>query len=417
MENKKLVTNGGKPIRTRPWPKWPKVTLEAIDDVVNLLNNGRWSISGPYEGNELWNNIFSKAFAKFNKSRYCVTASNGSSALVAALESLDIGYGDDVVIPGLTWVANVATVLQVNARPILADCDPDTLCINTNTIADVITKNTKAVVAVHLYSALCDLDELRAYTREKGILLIEDCSNVHGAKYKNIGVGNYGLCGTFSMQQTKVLTSGEGGCIVTNDENLFLRMQQSRADGRIINPSKKTVGELQLEELGEFMGTNYCLSELHAVILYHSLRELAAQLKLKTENANYLRKKLSTLPGITLQNLNPHQTGSIYYAFVVKFNTKLWPQPNIMQEILKLELNAPIGRPYNPLNKNVLYNPLSKRSNFLSDDFRKSLQLTKEISLPNAENVFETCITMPHQLFLAEKIDMDDIYNAFEKNI
>ena len=163
------------------------------------------------------------------------------------------------------------------------------------------------------------------------------------------------------------------------------------------------------------MGTNYCLSETNALILYHALRRLPSQLEKKNENVRHLRTKLAGMPGLFFQERTPFQEGEIFYSFVVQLDPTIWPKPKDVQEALTSELNCRIGRVYNPLNKNILYNPLSKRRNHLSTEQINSLKSGKEATLPNAEYIHETCVTFPHQMFLAEKEDINDISSALEK--
>ena len=330
----KLALYGGDPIRSKSWPKWPLVNKLCIETLTNQLLNNRWAISGAYDGKRLWNEKFSKAFCKFNGSKYCVTTSSGSTSIISTLEALNIGYGDSVIIPALTWVADAASVLNVNARPILADCNPKTLCIDSESIDSVIENDTKAVIIVHLYSSICDLDSITKYCRDHNLLLIEDCAHVHGAKYKNIGIGNFGICGIFSMQQTKVLTSGEGGCVVTNDIELHEKLQEVRTDGRILNENIHILNELQLEEKGQIMGTNYSLSEVQAVLLYYGLKSLKRQLLIKNKNVKYFKSKLKNYPGISFQETNPKQDGMIYYALPIRFDKSIWPNVKIIKEAM-----------------------------------------------------------------------------------
>jgi len=413
MNKTQLALFGGESVHKIQWPRWPVIGDAAIEELTQQLKNHRWAISGASDGKTLWNERFSRAFANYSGSKYCVTTSNGSGALVCSLEALDIGYGDDVIIPGLTWVADAAAVLQVNARPVLADCNPETLCMDVRTVDQVVTPRTRAIIAVHLYSALCDLPELACYAREKGFALIEDCSHVHGSKFDGLGVGNYGQCGVFSMQQTKVLTSGEGGCVLTNNETLFDRIQQSRADGRRFRPSRR--GEVDLEEIGGIMGTNYCLNEISALLLYYGLQALPKQLEIKNANVQLLKKNLAGLPGITLQETHSLQSGQIYYAFVMGFDPRIWPSITSMQEALFCELNLAIERPYHPLNRNILYQPLSKKRNLISSESITLLKQSKDVDLPHAERVYETSITLPHHVFLGSSKNMHSISEALQK--
>ncbi len=155
---------------------------------------------------------FRREWAAFSGSAYCVLVTNGTHALQLALEALDIGVGDEVVVPGLTWQATAAAVCDVNAVPVLVDVDPETMCVEPAAAEEAITSRTKAMVAVHLYHRLADLDALVRVAEKHGLYLIEDCAHVHGSQWRGQAVGTFGVFGSFSFQSSKLVTAGEGGC-------------------------------------------------------------------------------------------------------------------------------------------------------------------------------------------------------------
>ena len=203
----KLAVNGGEPIRhpMAPWPSWPPVSDRAVEMVTDVVRSGQWGGDGPYESR------FALEFAVFSKAKYAVLVANGTVALQLALEALDIGAHDEVIVPGLTWQATALACLDVNAIPILVDIDPETYCLDIARADEAITPQTKAIIVVHLFGAMANMDALLALAEDRGLHVIEDCAHQHGSQWNRQGVGTLGSIGCYSCQASKVLTSGEGG--------------------------------------------------------------------------------------------------------------------------------------------------------------------------------------------------------------
>src|SRR4051812_23951181 len=156
-----LALNGGTPIRrNETWPKWPVHTPETTKALQGVLDSQRWSIAGVYSGAPAQERVFTKKWAAFNGAKHAVACTNGSAALLIALESLDIGPGDEVIVPGLCWVAPATAVLNVNATPIIVDVDPNTFCLDVKKVKEAITPRTKAIIGVHLYGSMIHLDDM-----------------------------------------------------------------------------------------------------------------------------------------------------------------------------------------------------------------------------------------------------------------
>ncbi|MDT8301699.1 MAG: DegT/DnrJ/EryC1/StrS family aminotransferase, partial [Sedimentisphaerales bacterium] len=167
----KLAINGAKPLKdieSNPWPKWPVWGDEEKKQLIEVLDSGHWSYNGPKEQQ------FNKAFAEFIGSEYAISAANGTVTLQLALEACGIGWGDEVIVPGLTWQATAASILDINALPILVDVTEDTWCINPNRVEEAITSRTKAVIPVHLYGSFADMDAIMNIAKKHGLRVIED---------------------------------------------------------------------------------------------------------------------------------------------------------------------------------------------------------------------------------------------------
>ncbi len=267
-----LAINGGQPVRNgRAWPAWPRYDEATEQAVVEAIRARRWTVSWPSDGSRSRERQFAEAFARYNGVPYCVSVDHGSSALLVALESLDVGAGDEVVVPAMTWVAPATSVLRAGALPVLADVDPETGCVTADTIRAAMSERTKAIIVVHLGCTVADLDGILALAAETGVKVIEDCAQAHGARWRGQPVGTHGDVGAFSFQAGKVLAAGEGGAVVTSDPDIYRRAQQLRADSRRYPDADAGPGEMELVEQGDVLGANYCMSELAAAVLLDQL--------------------------------------------------------------------------------------------------------------------------------------------------
>jgi len=225
----KLAINGGDPrrdIKKNPWPAWPVWGKEEEVALIEVLNSGIWSYNGPKERE------FNQLFAEFTGTKYAICTVNGTVTMQIALEALSIGLGDEVIIPGLTWQATAATIIDVNATPILVDVCDDNWCIDPIEIEKAITPRTKAIIPVHLYGAFCDMDAVMELAKKHKLYVIEDCAHKHGGEWKGKKAGSIGDIGSFSYQLSKHLTAGEGGSVTTNNLELAEKLDALRNCGR-----------------------------------------------------------------------------------------------------------------------------------------------------------------------------------------
>ena len=172
----KLAINGGSPVRSAPYPRWPQWDTSERDRLLSVLESGKWWAS---EGSNV--SEFESAWARFAQTRHCVAVTNGTHALEVALLGLGIGEGDEVIVTDYTFFASASAVACVNAIPVLVDIDADTFCIDPDAVEAAITPRTRAIVAVHLAGHPADLDRLTAICTRHGLALIEDCAHAHGS--------------------------------------------------------------------------------------------------------------------------------------------------------------------------------------------------------------------------------------------
>jgi dTDP-4-amino-4,6-dideoxygalactose transaminase len=408
-----LAVNGGPRVRSQGWPRWPEPAPGALDALNEVLYSGRWAISGPYQGKQSFERRFAEAFAAFHGIGYCVPTASGTASLMVALEACGVGAGDEVIIPGLTWVANASTVAGVNAVPVPVDVDPRTLCLDPAAVAAAITPRTAAIVVVHLYSAVADLDGLTAVAAEHGIPLIEDCAQAHGASYHGRRVGTFGALGTFSMQHSKVLTSGEGGAVVTGSAELARRAEHLRADSRSYLPSEPAVGQMELAQTAEVMGSNRCLSEFQAALLLTQLDLLDAQNERRRANAAVL-DAVAPQVGLRPQATAAGTTARTYYEWAARIEDDELGAVGAerVAAAIAAELDgAMVTASYPPMNDNRLYRP-GTRKRFAGQV--GSLDLTR-YSLPVSADAGRRVITVHHSALLGDERDAQDIARAIGK--
>ncbi|OWQ86227.1 glutamine--scyllo-inositol aminotransferase [Roseateles aquatilis] len=410
-----LAIHGGNAVFDGPWPNWPQSNEATRRNLDAVLASHRWSISGQYRGEDSWEERFGRAFAAYTGARWCVPASTGTASLTMALEACGVGAHDEVIVPGVSWVASASAVLGINAIPVLTDVDPRTGCLDPAQVERALTPRTRAITVVHLGSAVADLDRLVAVARKHDIPLIEDCAQAHGARYDGRHVGRFGAAGAFSMQHSKLLTSGEGGAVITDDAALARRLAHLRADGRTFSEQPPALDEMALVETAEIMGSNYCLSEFHAAILMGQLEPLDDQLAQRRRNAEVLDGLLSGL-GFAPQQTSAGTTARAHYTYVVGLPETLAREVGVERfaAALAAELHLPCKTMYAALNRNRLYQPFSRTRFALGKEFTDAVDPSR-FHLPAADAFSRASLALPHRMLLADADAMARVAAAFEK--
>ncbi|MEP7221526.1 MAG: DegT/DnrJ/EryC1/StrS aminotransferase family protein [Novosphingobium sp.] len=250
---------------------WPSFSAEEVDAVAAVLRSGRVNY---WTGQEC--RAFEREFAAFAGTSHAVALANGTLALDVALKALGIGPGDEVIVTPRTFIASVSSVVNAGAVPVFADVDRDSGNISPATIAAVMSERTKAVIPVHLAGWPCDMAGILALTDPKGIAVIEDCAQAHGARIGGRSVGSFGAVGAWSFCQDKILTTGgEGGMVTTSDEGLWNRMWSYKDHGKDWDARYNRQHPPGFQWLHESFGTNWRMLEMQAVIGRIQLRRLA----------------------------------------------------------------------------------------------------------------------------------------------
>lgn len=414
---RRLAVKGGTPVRdikNNPWPKWPVWDEREEKALLEVLHSGVWSYHGPREKQ------FNDAFARFTGTQYALSMANGTVTLQLALEACEIGCGDEVIVPGLTWQATAAAALDINAVPILVDVTDDTWCIDPAKVEAAITPRTKAIIPVHLYGSFADMDAIRDIAGRHNLRVVEDCAHKHGGEWKGRKAGSLGDIGSFSFQLSKLMTAGEGGALTTSDSALYERLDALRNCGRRPEPETGAdKGEGIYGDEGNFIQSgNYRLTDFQAALLFESLRRLPEQNKVRDENAIYLNAQLSQLPGIRPMRRDKRETAEAYYNFSFRYNREQFKDLPVsrFREALAAELGCAIDPSYKPLDACSLYTPHTKPWRYrITERHWKRIDPAR-FKLPVCHRIYtDESVCFHHKVLMGAKADMDQIVEAIRK--
>ena len=265
-----------------PFSPWPSFTQQEADAVSQVLLSNKVNYWTGTESRE-----FEKEFASWSDSGYAIAVGNGTLALDLSLQALDLKAGDEVVVTPRTFIASISCVINAGATPIFADIDEATGNITAESISAVLTKNTRAIICVHLAGWPCDMDSIMALAEAHDLYVIEDCAQAHGAHYKGRSVGSIGHIGAWSFCQDKVMTTGgEGGMVTTNDEQLWRKMWAYKDHGKSYAAVYETEHAPGYRWLHESFGTNWRMTEMQSAIGRIQLERMSDWTAKRTANAH-----------------------------------------------------------------------------------------------------------------------------------
>jgi dTDP-4-amino-4,6-dideoxygalactose transaminase len=380
-----------------------KKEAAALKDV---LTSSKWG-GQPFPGK--YSVLFAKKFAKLHTAQYAQCVNTGTVAIQAALKAIGIHPGDEVIVPAYTWEGTVGPVLLVNAVPVFVDIDPDTYCLDAKLIEKAITPKTKAILPVHLGMRFADMDEIPRIAAKHNLKVIEDCAHAHGGMWRDKGAGSMGDLGAFSFQSSKLITSGEGGAVITNNLEYMERVQS------YINTGRASLTDKYHHRI---IGFNYRMGEFQAAVLGPQLDRLPAQAKIRARNMKRFESRLKNTPGIGFLKPERRITRQAPYGYVMKyFSEKAKEIPRAaFVAALQLEGIPCDGLFYEPVYKSSLF-PLDP-ADFpaLSWGREKPLDLRNMYSCPESDRAaYHEAVWFPHQLFLGTAEDVDAIANAIHK--
>lgn len=312
-----------------PWPSFTDKEAEAVKNILLSNKVNYWT------GQEC--REFEKEFASFSGTKYAVALANGTVALDVALKALQIGTGDDVIVTSRTFLASASSIVTAGANPIFADVELDSQNISRRTIEAVLTPNTKAIICVHLAGWMCDMDPIMQLAAEKGLYVIEDCAQAHGAKYKGKPAGSIGHIAAWSFCQDKIMTTGgEGGMVTTNDESLWKKMWSYKDHGKSYDSVYNKQHPPGFRWLHDSFGTNWRMMEMQAVIGRIQLTYMPDWTQNRIENADKILKAFDHSNYFTVNRPTDDYLHAQYKCYVqVNINAlpSGWSRDRIMQFI------------------------------------------------------------------------------------
>ena len=350
---------------SKPW-----ITKNDINSVNKALKN-RWLSNGP--------NLkkFEETMSKFLNVKYSMGVSSGTSGLHLALKVLNLKPGDEVIVPTLTFVATVNAVLYCDAKPVLADVCNDTFNIDPLEIKKRISKRTRAIIVVHYGGQTCQMDKISKFCKKKNIFLIEDCAHALGSKFKNKFCGSIGNIGIFSFYPTKIITTGEGGMVTTNDPHIAEKIRKLRSHCLSITAEKREkLTEWKYDVTG--LGYNYRMSELNAALGLSQLRRIKIILSKRKKIAKKYDKYLLKISGIKIPKINI-DCDHVFHLYTIIIDSH-YPltRDQLFEKFVKKGIGSSIQ--YIPIHK---FKYLKNFVSFKNKDFPIANNLNKKIiSLP-----------------------------------
>jgi dTDP-4-amino-4,6-dideoxygalactose transaminase len=398
-----LAVEGGKPIRDltlRPWPQWPIYDQTEADALLEVLHSGQWWYVGGEQGSAI-----EQEFAAFHDAKYGVACANGTVALEIVLRALGVGCGDEVIVPPYTFVATASAVLAVGATPVFVDIQGDTWNIDPVLIEPAITPRTKAIIPVHIAGRPADMDAVLSIAQKHHLFVIEDAAQAHGAEWRGSKVGALGHFGTFSFQASKNLNAGEGGMIISNDEEL------ADAAWSVTHVGRVRSGRWYEHRV---LGGNYRLTEFQSALLRTQLKRLPEQTVRRADNAAYLTSLLKSIPGILLAYPDARITTHANHLFTFRVVHEYFGGKSHEEFLNALEAEGiPCSAGYVPLYKEGLFARVAHRQGAWCQAGRPIDY--PNLHLPVCEQVCRDTVWLQQYQLLGTHQDMDDIATAISK--
>jgi dTDP-4-amino-4,6-dideoxygalactose transaminase len=350
-------------------PQWPQADEREAELLRNVLESGQWGGFHPYVAE------FEESFAAFQHARLGIALFNGTVSLELALSVLGIGARDEVIVPAISFISSATAVSRVGAVPVFVDVEPDSFNLAPEKIREAISSRTKAVMAVHFGGTMCAIEEIKRICDEHGLILLEDAAHAQGSEWSGRRGGSFGIAGSFSFQNGKVLTAGEGGCLVTNDPDFAATARSVANCGRL--PGRSFYEHANL-------GTNFRMTAFQAAVLLAQLERLPEQTELRAANAALLKDLLPDVPEIAWQTQPPQVTRNSWYLMIGRAQT-----PQIRERLRQALTSAGVPNAFYP---HPLYgNPLYRT------------EPCRVLPCPVAESMIQDSFWLPHRVLLADE--------------
>ena len=398
-----LALLGGKPVRSEPFSVWPVIGESDEKVWLEVLRSKRWNrLGGSYVER------FEKTWAAAIGAGHCLATSSGTSALAVTLNALDIGPGDEVLVPAYTFGASVNVVLLQHALPVFLDTDRSTFQVDAGKIEAAITNRARAIMPVYVGGSAANLDVILPLAKKHGLRVLEDSCQAHFGEWRGRKLGTLGDLGCFSFQGSKNLNAGEGGAVVTNDASLIEIGQSFHNQGRPLKGPGFSY---------ERSGDNRRLTEFQGALLLAQLARLEEQTRTRAQNAAYLTQQLSGVAGITPARTYEGCTRNAYHLYLFRYDPAHFS--NLPRERFLKALQAegiPCYPGYTPLNREAfLKQTFASRAYRYIYSAKELAELEERNQCPENDKLCQEAVWLTQNLLLGGRRDMDHIAEAVRK--
>jgi dTDP-4-amino-4,6-dideoxygalactose transaminase len=396
---------GGPKARKTSFESWPKFDFTEEKALLDVLRSGHW-----YRGNGQNVKKFEEAYAALTGARQVLATCNGTAALFVSLNALGVEPGDEVVVPPYTFIATVNTVLRCHALPVFVDTDIETFQMDHTKLEAAISPATRVIMPVHLGGSAFELDAIGAIAARHRIPLIEDACQAHLAEWKGRKVGTYGSAGCFSFQASKNLTSGEGGAILFNDEDLRERAYAFHNNGSGLRSIGNNFAYAS-------SGANLRLTEFQGALLLAQMARVEAQSKTRAANAGYLTSMLREIPGIAPARQYAGTTNNAYHLYMFRYDPAGFsglPREKFLKALVAEGVPASPG--YSPLNTQPFLKAVLESRGYQRLYSAARLKQWHEQNLcPQNDKLCTQAVWLTQNLLLGSRGDMEQIADAVRK--
>jgi dTDP-4-amino-4,6-dideoxygalactose transaminase len=345
---------GGEKTRQQPYPDWPVWDQREIDALAEVVRSGQWG-GFPFPGPKT--RQLAQQFCELQGADYAVPMMNGTVTMEVALRAADIGWSDEVIVPAYTFHATASAPMAAGAIPVIVDIDPANYCIDPKAIEKAITPRTRAIIPVHLASNMADMDAIMAIANAHNLVVIEDAAHAHGAYWRGKGAGTLGHFGSFSLQASKTLSSGEGGILLCQDAAMAARAAAIIDCGR----PHALGGGSEDDAMPYQMGVNYRMTELAAALAVVGLERFPDQFKQREAMADLMDEALSEVPGVRVFKRDPRLTRRSVFMYTFAIDP---PAFGMNHHLLCTALDAEgiaCWQGYEPMHRYPLFQPQKSR--------------------------------------------------------
>lgn len=404
----KLALFGGTPVRDEPFSPWPYFDDKERQYLNKALESRNW---GGYPFPSPLAEKFGRKFAKAHGANHGIPCGNGSITMEIALQAAGLQAGDEVIVPAYTFMATAAAAIRTNCVPVFVDVESRNYCMDPDAVEAAITPKTRAIIPVHLGSSIADMDRLVEIAKKHGLVLIEDCAHAHGGQWRGMGVGSMGDFGSFSLQSSKLMTSGEGGVLTVKDDLMRQKVMS------MINCGRKEPGYDGFEE--QLFGANYRMSELQIAVALAQVERLEEVTEKRAQGHAAFKALLhGAVEGLRVLDTDPRVTRLHCYQTIMKYQPEAFagvPRDRFL-EALSAEGVRFHGDFYEPLYKIEIMNAKSSRWPMLRERYGEGILGHADIRCPVTEKAaYEEACWMHYPYLSGGQKDLEDVVEAIAK--